>query len=109
MQEQNCEALEAVTRLGYKCTAVGCMRVDKHQSATKNTFTKWKAAATLVPQPKDDSHANCKSTLTGPACSKSTKANQDVKKKVTLGFILLSREFLKGKTSEKMFTLGLFY
>lgn len=80
VQEQNCEALEAVTRLWYKCMVVGCVRVDKHQSATKNTFTEWKAAATFVPQPKDNSHANCKSTLTGPACSKNTKADQDVKK-----------------------------
>lgn len=51
----------------------------------------------------------CKSTLTGPACSKRTKANQDVKKEVTLGFVLLSRDFLKGKTSEKMFTLGVIF
>lgn len=32
-----------------------------------------------------------------------------LKKKVTLGFVLLSRDFLKGKSSEKMFTLGLFF
>lgn len=98
VQEQNCEALGAVTRLWYKCPVVGCVRVDKHQSDTKNTFTKWKAAATFVPQPKDDAQkTNCKSTLTGPACSKNTKANQDVKKESHFGLYTAEQRFSKGK------------
>lgn len=97
VQEHNCEALEAVTRLWYKCTVVGCTRVDHHQSATKNTFTKWKAAATFVPQPKDNSHANAKAhwqVLPVPNAQRQTKM---LKKKSHFGLCTAEQRFSKGK------------
>lgn len=76
--------------------------------ASNNAFTKWKAVATFVPQPKDNSHGNAKAHWQVLLIPKAQMQTKILKKEVTLGFILLSTDFLKGKTSEKMFTLGAF-
>lgn len=60
VQEQDREALEVVTRFRSKWVVVGYTQVNKHWSAAKNIFRKWKAAAVFVLQPKDDCHTNGK-------------------------------------------------
>lgn len=60
VQEQDGEASEVIMRFLSKCVAVGYMQVNKQRSAAKNIFRKWKVAATVALQPKDDSHTNAK-------------------------------------------------